>query len=901
MSKSEIPNTEIWLNSLSGEHWNRTTIADGKWLNKNTIQPLFENDCILASAVHDTSAALIATSAYFEDRVDVIQGEIDVINAGSDVIDVLGAHSALNTYSGWTTYNDVIKILNDETHSGEQTYYRYTAGDPESGTIHPDPSGWEFVGELAPYYSKTESNAMSAYLYNYTTTASGDLYDKIFTSATNLQKDVDYVSGQADYSAAYLYHVIESTSGKMEVVGGRYVEVLNETHPDGMVTYSADLYADKIVDLAVDGHLDISTQGNTSTITCDASKIIFGSGSAPEDIKLTTITDVGTQTSGSSNVILGVIPKEPGGTYSQKAFVTNKVNGTQSYGWQEMSGFVRGDLDQTALLTSAEQAQARANIGAAAASEAGKTVYLDWDGTANIFNDIADIVAAGNVPTLRCNGYDWLCVDSTNDNRFVFCAQLGEGSVVAFAQFFVSQNPYITYKNYSPSFTASDANKIYNVNNAGDGTRWSSLYDLAYNSKSVPVVMYPPTSSDVNASKKNRAAICRLDKNHSDDGIHTDNYCEFIIHLNTGATANGNANSSLSLHVLVNALEDGGPYQVDMRVTGNNNWDLINARPTIALADTGSGNDGVIVFFGLFNSADTAWVDFEQTTMTVVVMNPVPVLLGNTDKVNSLSGLTIHRLSPDNIPPVSYGSPYECLCIDSNGALEWGKRVRGGIYLDDGQGGYTSLGLDYLRLNLTEGMKGLVRARPEGGSIEIAGWLVPEAPAFTEDQGYYPTYVSVGTSFGLKWKLNPADLQLLTAETITALYPPDVLTVNVVDGNYYNIKVPTGTSCHVWLATDSIDTIHTIIRVYSPNATTFMGSQRITIHYYDECLIEHTSCIDLKNTSAVYSFDVYLKKVTKNNQAYTICRVYDYPCIYRPSPEQTVTDNITNVSSVGMC
>lgn len=366
-------------------------------------------------------------------------------------------------------------------------------------------------------------------------------------------------------------------------------------------------------------------------------------------------------------------------------------------------------------------------------SATGVTQYLSWDGESNLFSAIAAIVAGGNVPTLRYQGYDWLCTDSTNDNRFVFCAQLGEGSVVAFAQFFSSQNPYITYRTYAPSYTASDANKIYNVNSAGNGTQWSSLYDLAYNSKSVPVVMYPPTSSDVNTTKKNRAAICRLDKNHSDDGVHTDNCCEFTIHLNTGTTPNGNANSSVSLHVLAQALEDGGPYRVDMRVTGNNNWDLINARPTIALADTGANNDGVIVFFGLFDSADTAWVDFEQTTMTVVVMNPVPVLLGNTDKVNSLSGLTIHRLSPDNIPPVSYGSTNECLCIDSSGALAWEPRMRGILTEYDGQG-IISSSIKNLHINTNVGDAGLVRVTPVGGSVQIVGYLAPDY-ATTGDEG----------------------------------------------------------------------------------------------------------------------------------------------------------------------
>ena len=257
MPKGIIENTDIELNVLSGEHWNRATIADGKWLNKNTIQPLYNNDCTLASAIHDASADLYSrledasayldayitdTSADLYNRLETASGflqdelvdtsgklqyEIDTINAGADVIDVLGSYQQLMEYSGWTTNNDVIKVLNDESpeHSGYQTYWRYWDENLSSaGTWDPDPDKWNYVGALDPYYSRAEMDEIISRIDTdlenasaYTTLVSGSLFQKIdntsaylhgeiVSSATILNQYIGNVSGD-------LYERIEESSG----------------------------------------------------------------------------------------------------------------------------------------------------------------------------------------------------------------------------------------------------------------------------------------------------------------------------------------------------------------------------------------------------------------------------------------------------------------------------------------------------------------------------------------------------------------------------------------------------------------------------------------------------------------------------------------------------------------
>jgi hypothetical protein len=280
MPKGIIENTDIELNVLSGEHWNRATIADGKWLNKNTIQPLYNNDCILASAIHDTSTDLYNrlsdASGELQNEIDDINYEIDVINAGSDVIDVVGNHQQLMEYSGWTTDNDVIKVLNDDDYSGNQTYYRYMDETLDSGTLYPDSANWHYIGEVAPYYSKTEIdskiNVINSTINNVSSTLNGEiedtsaiLHDEILTSADNL------------------YRIIQETSGKKLETSGNHIALVES---ENKMTIASDasqvMYAPAGIYSPVD--LDIISSHNTNQL------IASGSSSADLGYLAPTIT-----------------------------------------------------------------------------------------------------------------------------------------------------------------------------------------------------------------------------------------------------------------------------------------------------------------------------------------------------------------------------------------------------------------------------------------------------------------------------------------------------------------------------------------------------------------------------------------------------------------------------------
>lgn len=120
-----VPGTEIGLYDISG--WNRATIADGKWLNENTIQPLEDNEWILASAINNVSA------------------KVDQIEQRSDVADVVGTHQDLLDYSADLSERDIVKVLCDSAYNDAQVYWRV---DPE-GSVEGEYYNWDYVGSAA--------------------------------------------------------------------------------------------------------------------------------------------------------------------------------------------------------------------------------------------------------------------------------------------------------------------------------------------------------------------------------------------------------------------------------------------------------------------------------------------------------------------------------------------------------------------------------------------------------------------------------------------------------------------------------------------------------------------------------------------------------------------------------
>lgn len=187
--------------------WKRTTVADGDWLQHNTIGPLNERDVFLAEKIDELSgnaedrldeeiearknadtflSGTIDTFSgnyetfksktegnidYLSGSIDglkedldteiedrsredgLLQAQIDTIKAATDVIMVYGDYHTFTANSGdlILTDADVIKVLVDESTNDKQVYYQWY--DPK---LEHEWSGWSGIGSLDPYYSVSE-------------------------------------------------------------------------------------------------------------------------------------------------------------------------------------------------------------------------------------------------------------------------------------------------------------------------------------------------------------------------------------------------------------------------------------------------------------------------------------------------------------------------------------------------------------------------------------------------------------------------------------------------------------------------------------------------------------------------------------------------------------------------
>ena len=169
--KKLVDGTKISL--YDQEVWDRNTVADGVWLQSETLEPISANDRILASAIN-----------YVSEGVDRLTGRINSLTNASDVIDVYGDWDDFTNNSGKLfdtsaiTDNDIIKVLNDKNTypnplfphaekltSGHQTYFRWSAADAHTEwPLDPTEGQWEFIGHLEPYYNITEIDDTVDYL-----------------------------------------------------------------------------------------------------------------------------------------------------------------------------------------------------------------------------------------------------------------------------------------------------------------------------------------------------------------------------------------------------------------------------------------------------------------------------------------------------------------------------------------------------------------------------------------------------------------------------------------------------------------------------------------------------------------------------------------------------------------
>lgn len=115
----------------------------------------------LQTTVSSISDDLEAETAARQEADNNLQSQIDGISASSDVKDIVGTYAGLQAYDTSTlSNNDIVKVLQDEMHSDETTYYRWST----------TTQTFTLIGEEGPYYTKSATDQLLATKADKTTT-----------------------------------------------------------------------------------------------------------------------------------------------------------------------------------------------------------------------------------------------------------------------------------------------------------------------------------------------------------------------------------------------------------------------------------------------------------------------------------------------------------------------------------------------------------------------------------------------------------------------------------------------------------------------------------------------------------------------------------------------------------
>lgn len=147
-----------------------------------------------------------------------LQNQIDTITSSSDIRDIVGTYQDLQNYDTSTLGNDdIIKVLQDSTHSNAMTYYRWVISG-STGT-------WNYIGQEGPYYTKSETETLL--LSKQDTLVSGTNIKTINNESILGSGNIDISSGGSDANVYYLgktdlYNTEETALDLNSLKIGRY-------------------------------------------------------------------------------------------------------------------------------------------------------------------------------------------------------------------------------------------------------------------------------------------------------------------------------------------------------------------------------------------------------------------------------------------------------------------------------------------------------------------------------------------------------------------------------------------------------------------------------------------------------------------------------------------------------
>ena len=124
---------------------------DANFQNSNDVSNAISAHNQSSSSHQDIRQAITDEATTRLNADNGLQGQIDAITSSSDVVDIVGTYAELEAYdTQHLKDNDVIKVLQDETHNDAMTYWRWSKTNET----------WTYIGSEGPYYTKSETNTL---------------------------------------------------------------------------------------------------------------------------------------------------------------------------------------------------------------------------------------------------------------------------------------------------------------------------------------------------------------------------------------------------------------------------------------------------------------------------------------------------------------------------------------------------------------------------------------------------------------------------------------------------------------------------------------------------------------------------------------------------------------------
>lgn len=112
---------------------------------------LYSSDGIPTAIESSVPQEIYEQLAALEAEDVILQEEIDAIKNSPDVVDIVPTYAALQQYDTSSLGDkDVIRVLADETHDGQSTYYRWNLASQT----------WTYIGAVGDYYTKAQVDAL---------------------------------------------------------------------------------------------------------------------------------------------------------------------------------------------------------------------------------------------------------------------------------------------------------------------------------------------------------------------------------------------------------------------------------------------------------------------------------------------------------------------------------------------------------------------------------------------------------------------------------------------------------------------------------------------------------------------------------------------------------------------